>query len=104
MNDHLTIELIDRLILGLATDSELDQWLAHLEQCDECLDVVDQTWSLTRNSKDDLIPNLDPRRMKEVRTHMFRRIHQLEVLKESLRFIALGPLAFLQGILGSRQR
>lgn len=104
MNDHLTIDVIDRLILGLATDSELDQWLAHLEQCDQCLDAVDQTWSGTKSNEDDLIPNLDPRRMREVRTQMFRRIHKLEVLKESLRFVALGPLAFLQGMFGSRQR
>ena len=104
MINHLATGEIDRLILGLAEDAELDRWLDHIEVCEACFELVDQTWPGGHLNRENLVPSLDPKRLDMSRRRIFAHIHGEELIKESIRLMLIGPVAFLQGMLGSRPR
>ena len=104
MNKHLTSEEIELLVKGLIPEEDRDQWLEHLETCDRCLSSVDRAWPHLKADSDTYVPALDAERETLIRSRVLRRIHALEMGRQSLRLIILAPLEFLQGLLGAKRR
>lgn len=104
MNKHLTSEEIELLVMGLIPDEDRDQWLEHLETCDRCLSSLDRAWPRLKEYSDAFVPALDRERETVIRSRVLRRIHAIEMGRQSLRLMVFAPLEFLLGLFGARRR
>ena len=102
MNEHITNEAIQRLVNGLASEEESERWLLHMDQCEQCLAIMDQHWAMhLKHGGTPSIPNLESARVHNIEGRILQRIHATEAGKQALRLALVGPLALLKGLFGT---
>ena len=97
MNDHISREQALQFISGDLSATMKDAFLAHIDECDACLSLMDQIWADTLHQLPPAeIPDLGPHRAKDMEGQIFRRIHAMEVGIQALLIAFMGPLKVLK--------
>lgn len=95
--DHPDV-LLSRFVTGTLSPSETEQVLAHLDQCERCLDQVEQLWETS--PLQEIVPlaveegtNIEWERRQRIERRVMNQIHRSDVAGRAL---WLGTEGFLQ--------
>ncbi len=88
---HLNDETVTRLVDGRLNKREQEQVMAHLAECDACVEKVDALWAARPLAAAvSQTEELDPAIARRVERKVVKRIHRSDLTAEILRLLVQG--------------